>query len=253
MNVLLKQKSFWIATALFMLISLAIIWLALPPALSAIQDTRSQLSQIDSQISVAQIRLDAGKTLKENSAQLQNLYNSAVLALPESSDTDQLMLQLEGLISDLKLDATLTLPLSSASATTASTPVITSNDNIQPGGAGSSGSSSAQSATPSGGASFTVNGKYGFSSTRELLSALKYFSRWNKISSVSLAVSGDSSTSTVTAQVFSSDTKPAEFSGTATDFIQQAQQVFSSLVSYATVPSVDTEGNFGRTDPFSQL
>jgi|GEM_PF-1349157 len=252
MNTLIKSKAFWVATAIFLLETLAIIWLALPPALSAIQNTRSQLSDIDSQIAAQQTRVDAGKALKQNSDEVETLFEKATLALPKTTDLDQLMLQLEGLLASLKLDATLSLPLqtSASSSAAASTPIVTSEESsARPGGVGTTTASTPTESNEK--TTFTITGKYGFADTRRLLVALKSFSRWNKITSVALSVNGDSSSSTVTAEVFYLAASPAEYFDTAAELIKQAKQSLASLVSYATTPSVETEGNFGRSDPFA--
>jgi len=254
MNSLIKSRTFWVATALFLLVTLAIIWLALPPALRAIQDVRKKLSEIDSQIATQQTRLETGRALKKNSAELDSLYEKASLALPKTADLDQLMLQLEGLLASLKLDATLSLPLqaSSPQSTASAGPVITSNDTeVRPGGAGTT-TTSPPPTEPGKKTTFTITGKYGFSDTRRLLTSLKNFSRWNKISSIVIKVSSDTSTSTVTAEVFYASSKPPEYTGTASELMEQARQALANLTSYTTAPSVEKEGNFGRIDPFAK-
>lgn len=244
MNLLIKQFTFWIVTAIFLIFGIASIVYGLPPLMNDYRSSKAHLSELDQQISAKENYLNQVNQLKNSRSEIEQYYASATQALPADTQTDTLLLQLEGLLADLKLTgSTITVPFTQAATAAAS-----SGSEVKAGGAASSTTAPVVKTNTSQ-TTFTISGEMSFASLKTLLERLRAFSRWNRITAIDFTQSAGTYTASVTAQVFWLATSPTEFSG-STSFLSSAKTILSSLKSYATTPSVTTEGSYGRSDPF---
>ncbi|HSX42246.1 MAG TPA: hypothetical protein VLE93_02750 [Candidatus Saccharimonadales bacterium] len=219
MGNLLKSQRFWIATGSFLVLAGALLYFTFPPLWRTFQSQRSRLSDLNAQISSQTQYIATIKSLTAQPDTVNSLYQKATELLPPALDSDLLALQLDGLLASLNLsNLTVTVPFA---------------------------------ATGTVAPSVTLTGAASFSQAQTLIAALKTFGRWNKITSIDLAQTGQNSTVTVSTSVFFRAAKAPEFSGSNTKLLTQAATLFKGYQTYATAPNVTQEGDFGRTDPFA--
>lgn len=249
---LVKSTSFWIATGIFLVVCLGLTWLVFPRLITKFRQTQQTLKTADEEITKAEQFLSTIDALSKNLDDLEKYHDAARLALPTTVEPEQLLLQLNGLVSDLRLDATVTVPISKG--TTSTSTGSSSSSEVKAGSIGSSGTVvSNENTTNEAGATFTINGKFGFGDLQTLIVRLRTFSRWNKIQSIDITRSDTTTTVALTGQVFSRPLSNKEFSGTDPQFMKKAGELFASLKSYATIPDITNEGSYGRKDPFAGL
>lgn len=246
-----KSKTFWIASALFLIIAGGVTWLVILPLISKAEEQGGQLSSLQSQVQSQQQYLATIKNLTKDRTTVNGLFDAANQLLPTNSGSDILSLQLNGLIGSLGLpDMVATVPFTGAVTVTTGGAVSSSTT---PQAAGSLGGNSApivQGTTPNQ-LAFTLAGQASFSQAQSLLGHLRTFSRWNKITAIDVNQSGNQVNVTVSANVFSRSVAPTTLSGTNANLLTQAKTLFGQFQSYATTPDIKTEGQFGRGDPFA--
>ncbi len=253
MRHILASRYFLIITALFLAVTMTIIWFFFPPVLKTFKDIRVTTNSLTDQIETSQIDGVRAKDLVVEEATLASLYDKASLALPSSPSADLLLLQLDGLTKSLGLDATITVPFSSTSlANQVAAPAAPTNDNDIKPGSGSTGGSQ-PIINPSGtgtNTDWSLTGDWDYPTTLNLLTKLKTFSRWNAVTSIDLTSTAEKSTTTISGKVYWTPTANLQLTGSAQDLLDKAKTLFDSYQSYATVPDVTKEGNFGKTNPF---
>jgi len=246
MNILIKQPMFWITTGLFVIISAGLLVYVMPDLLNRYTNFRAQNSDLQTQIADKESYLNQVKTLKNDKDNVEKYYEIAQKALPTSASSDTLLLQIEALTNSLGLGGvTITVPFNQVAAS----PTSSSSDTVSTGGAANStpGTVVKSSSTQT---TFTVAGEMGFDSFRTLVSRLRTFARWNRVTTIDLTLSGGEYAASVTAQVFWKNTAQAAFSG-STSFLSSAKTLFDPLQSYSTTPDIQKEGDYGRPDPFA--
>jgi hypothetical protein len=85
---MIRSWLFWVATALFALISLGVIWKVYPPLLGRVSDQRTTLEQVNQNITEEERYLAIVKGLKERQKDVDQLHTQASLALPVTSEPD---------------------------------------------------------------------------------------------------------------------------------------------------------------------
>lgn len=220
---LIKSIYFWVATVIL----LAIIGVSgvkiIPPIVDNYQDNQQKLADSNIELDEQKKFLAAVNTIKNDPETLETLYDKALLALPETADSEILMLQLDGLLKSLKLGSVaINVPLQSADA------AETEQNNIE----------------------VTLSGDISYDQMTKLLPKLKTFSRWNKISSFDITRDVDKYNSSITLKAFFQPGSTGVFSGNS-KILEQAETLFSDFESYATNPDINTEGTFGRPNPFT--
>lgn len=226
---LVKNKTFWIATVVFLLIGGGIGWLVFPRAYHSFQEKRATDAALAKQIDEETQFIATVRGFSKQGATIDSLNQKARELLPTTAESDLLALQLEGLLSSLGLgNFSITVPLSAASGPTVNPAAAVGNNQ-----------------------SFTVAGSASFTQLENLLSALKKFGRWNKISSFEITESGTGSSVTVVANVFTRSATPTAFDGKNQMLLDQASALFKTFNGYTTAPNAATEGNYGRSDPFA--
>jgi len=161
--------------------------------------------------------------VKEEEAALDDLHTQAQTALPTNSDAETLMLQLDGLLNDLSITASVNVPLTSE---------VSEGQTVQ------------------NQLEVIISGNIDYGKSRTLLSRLKSFARWNKIKSFSITKTGDDFSTSINFFVYFKPGRVADFSGDG-NVMDKATQVFAQLRSYSTTPDSDSEGAYGRSNPFS--
>jgi hypothetical protein len=157
-------------------------------------------------------------------------------------------LQLDGLLGSLGLsNAKITVPF--GSATTASAAASDTSDS-KPGTVGNTTKPVVKSDVANQ-TVVTIAGEMDYDHTKALLAALRSFSRWNKVTALDITQSGTVTNVTVSLQVFTAPDATADFTGADGDFLVRAKKIFGSLKQYATVPNYQTEGSYGRSNPFA--
>ncbi|MEX2012472.1 MAG: hypothetical protein WD970_01815 [Patescibacteria group bacterium] len=198
----------------------------IPPMYQAYQQNKQVIIDTDTELTKQKKLLAAVTAVKSNPDQLDTLYDKARLSLPETADSDILMLQLDGLLKSIALsDATIDVPLVSAKA--------------EPGETATGNNLEAK-----------ISGDIDFGQAITLLRRLKTLSRWNTIKSFSISISGDKFSTNVS---FIGSFKPGaakEFSGNQ-NLLSQAEDIFRDFDSYAKLPDPATEGDYGKDNPFS--
>lgn len=246
---MIRSWLFWVATALFAIISLGIIWKVYPPLLGRVSDQRTTLEHVNQNIAEEERYLAIVKGLKERQKDVDQLHAQASLALPVTSEPDLLLLQLDGLLGSLGLsNAKITVPF--GSATTASASAATDTGDSKPGTVGNTSKPVVKSDVANQ-TVVTIAGEMDYDHTKALLTALRSFSRWNKVTALDITQSGTVTNVTVGLQVFTAPDATADFTGADGDFLARAKKLFGSLKQYATTPNYQTEGSFGRSNPFA--
>lgn len=248
---LIKNKYFWVSTALFLAIGLGFIWFMYPPLVQSMKDNSDRSATLDEQIIVATAHQAAVRSLNANETRVTSLYQTASLSLPAVIDAENLTLQLRGLLDSLKLNSAVitapfqqTVSVAAPAATSGSAPSPSTQTNTGPSANVATAATPAQS-------SFTIVGDMDFPTAQLLLSNLRTMTRWNKISSFDIIQANNKTTATITAQVFSKKAPASSFSSTDISFLDKAGSVFGSLKTYATLPDFTTEGAYGRINPFA--
>lgn len=253
MRHLLTSKYFLIVTALFLAVSVTAIWFFYPSVLKTYNDNRSLSETLARQIKTGQLEGTTVKDLAAAKTTIGSLFDSASSALPDSPAADLLLLQFEGLTKSMGLNATITVPFSSASlASQVAAPTTPTDENEIKPKSGSVGGTQpvVTTTTSSTKADFSLGGEWDYPTVLNLLTKLKTFSRWNAVTSIDLARSGDKSTATVSGKVFWSPTADLQFSGSVKELLTQANTLFGGYQSYAATPDITKEGNFGKSNPF---
>lgn len=251
---LVRSKGFWISTVAFLLVSSGLVWFVLLPMMTTYRATAEEIASTAQQLEGKKQFLATVLQLSNDQASLETTFVAATAALPITTDPENLLIQLYALTKSLGLNSTITVPFDKTSTVgTPSTPPAASSDDVSPGPVGSSQPVVvSEPSTNSKGAEFSITGELSFSQVNSLIRRLWSFSRWNKISSIDIAYSSEKMSVTVSSQVFS---RPAvsesSFAGTDSELLVKARQLFGSLKQYSTVPDIEKEGNFGRTDPFA--
>lgn len=238
---LLKNKFFLVTTVIFLLAAVAAIWRIYPPVLSQFREYREKAVQLNEQLEEAESFNQGIIALRNETERLDQIHSLAERALPTTSQSEVLLLELEGLLLDSSLSgARITVPFESAAAT--------GSDAVRPGSGGNAKPIVKGSAATN--TSFTLSGDISFEASRLLLDRLGSFSRWNKIKSIEITRNSDSYSTTIVADFF---TKPAPSAASATapsNLLTQATQVFQALSQYSTTPDATTEGSYGKPNPF---
>ncbi|OGD61201.1 hypothetical protein A3A71_01225 [Candidatus Berkelbacteria bacterium RIFCSPLOWO2_01_FULL_50_28] len=251
---LARSKGFWISTVVFLLVSVGLIWFVLLPMMTSYRATTDEIASTTEQLESKKQFLATVQQLSNDQTSLETTFAAATAALPITTDPENLLIQLYALTKDLGLDATIIVPFDKSSTVgTQSTPPATSGDDVSPGPVSSSQPIVvSEPATGSKGAEFSITGEISFSQVNSLIRRLWSFSRWNKISSIDIANASDKMSVTVSSQVFSRPgVTESSFAGTDSELLSKARQLFGSLKQYSTVPDIEKEGNFGRTNPFA--
>lgn len=250
MNIL-KSKLFLISTVVFLGVTLSVIWFLYPPSLKRFNDTRGQGAKLDSDIASTQKIVTSLNDLASKKGSLDDLYDKASQALPTSPSADLLLLQLDGLTKALGLNVAITVPFGEGALVSQVAP-SSSTDTTVKQGSGSVGSSKpiVTSASNSN-TQFTLAGKFDFTATQTLLTKLKALIRWNNVTGVTITSSGGDMNVTITGEVFWASQSNSTLSGSVSTVLDQGAKLFSGYQSYSTVPNANTEGSFGRANPFA--
>lgn len=251
---LIKNKVFWIITPLFLIASLAIIWLMYPPLIEQLRANRTDSAALDKTLLEQKQYVELVTSLTSEEQQVLSLYQSAQTALPVTTNSEMVLLQLDGLLNSIDLSsATITAPFSVVVPVAAKT--STSSSDVKP----STQSGSNPTTTPvvksnnQTIATVTITAETNFTTLKSLLEKLRQLARWNKIVSIDVSVAADKMTVVVTTQIFTKPDATKEFAGTDPQFLTKATQLFSGFTSYATKPDATKEGNYGRKDPYAPL
>jgi hypothetical protein len=218
-----KNIYFWVMT----LVLLAVAFLSglriIPPMYATYQQNQQSIIERQAELDKQQKFLAAVNAVRQDETALDSLYAQAQTALPSSNGSESLMLQLDGLLGELSINASIDVPLSVATTEGQAT-----QNQLE----------------------VSISGDINYTQTRTLISRLKSFARWNKIKSFNIAKTNDDFSTTISFFAFFKPGKVAEFSGDSA-VMTKANQVFDSLRSYSTTPDSTTEGNYGRSNPFS--
>lgn len=233
---LTKNKFFLISTVTFLVIVFFAFWKAYPPLIKQLTESQGLGAELDQKITEHQQYLNLVKKLTAEEEQVESLYATAKQALPVKPEVEVLLLQLDGLLASTKINASVTTPPIGSTATTKATTEDKekSDTNVQ---------------APK--LVFTLSGEMDFTTLQGLLQQLRTLVRWNKITTIDLKQSGDKTAATISAEVFTKADAAKEFSGKDVKFLETAQALFTKYQSYATLPDVTKEGQFGRTDPLA--
>lgn len=250
---LLSDKSFLAISALWLAITIAVIWFFFPDAIKRYNEVRVSRQTLTEQIEAAKRDAAEMKDLVTEKSTLADLYDKASLALPSSPSADLLLLQFDGLTKSLGLNATITVPFSEGSLVTqvAAPSAPTDEKDIKPG-SGSTGSSQPIVTSSAAGTKtdYSLSGEWDYPTVLSLLAKLKTFGRWNAITAVDLTKAADKTTATISGKVYWAPTADSQFSGSVKDLLKQASALFGNYQSYATTPDITKEGNFGKSNPF---
>ena len=254
---IIKSRMFWIATFVFLVVAVGTVGIFYPSQLVTYKENKAKADDLDSQIQTQQGYATLITNLKNNQKDVQTLFEKANLALPAKKEPEILMLELDGLISSLGINATATVPFSGGAATTTTTtatPTPTpAAGEVKPGSAG-------QAATPTptttgtvdGTIAFTIKGTMSYDQLNKLLVALKASTPWNKVTSIDLTSADGGLTATLNVESYYKKA-PTIFTGKDADFLAKAKTLFDQVNTYTTIPNSATEGNYGRGNPFQPL
>lgn len=224
---LYKNPYFWAATVGLLAVVGFSFAVLIPPVLAKLQENRSQITQLKTELEKQEKYLAAVQAVEQNETTLNQLHQTASLALPSQADSDILMLQFDGLLAQLGIgNASLNVPLSAPVA------------------------GSAEAAAAGNTVEVTISGPISYEALTALLDSLKTFSRWNRVSAFDIAKTGDLYSTNVATKAFFQPGRSSEFSGDSA-IISKAQQVFAGLATYATNPDIATEGSYGKQNPFN--
>lgn len=251
---ILKKPFFWIATGIFILVVFGATVYLFPPLFSKYgvlkEEKQSLKAELDKQRKYAQII----KELTKNKEAVSALYDAADQAMPASVNADFLLLQLEGLSNELGIASpTLVVPFSQATTPAASTAAPAASGEVKKGTTATSTQPVVKNDAAGTQVTFSIGGELDFAKTKTLIERLRSLSRWNKITSIDLTRAGDKSTTTIVAQIFTSTTKSATFTGSDSNFLTKANALFGATKAYTTEPNINTEGNYGRSNPFDPV
>lgn len=243
---LLKSKFFWITTVIFLVVTVGIVWRLYPPILAQLKENNEKSEKLDADLEAAEAYSKSIAALKNEVEQLDDAYELAERALPVSGQTDLLLLELEGLLNDLGLgDVKITVPFQNA------TPVssTSSADGAErPGGAATNTKPVVKGTSAT--TTFTLSGEISYTQLRTLLTRLRGFSRWNKITSIDISKASDKYATTVIAEFFTKPAPSKETNFTSAKVLEQAKTIFGSLRTYTTKPDAAKEGSYGKDNPF---
>ena len=252
MHHLLSSKYFLVISGLFVVLTVAIIWFFFPPVIKTFNDNRAESSALAEKIKASQAEAATVKDLVAAKTTIAELYDNASAAVPSSPSADLLLLQFDGLTKSLGLDATITVPFSESSLASQVAPSAPKDENdIKPGSGSTGGTQPIITSSGGGtGTDFSLSGEWDYPTVLSLLTKLKTFIRWNTVTSIDLTKTADKTTATISGKVFWTPASNLQFSGSAKDLLSQAKTLFNPYVSYAVVPDVTKEGNFGKSNPF---
>lgn len=227
MKLLVRSLYFWIATiCLLAVVGGVMIWF-LPPLLAQFKEKNAKIASLNTQISENEQFLSTIQGIEKQSTTLDTLNEKAQLSLPKEPTPEILILQLDGLLKALELgNVTIEVPLTPATAAKNAPAGYTVTR-------------------------FTLTGKMSFTQAKELVVRLRGLSRWNKLTALDVTQSETSTSVAVSGEAYSKPGQPKAFTGSQA-FLANATKLFDTLTSYATIPDVTTEGNFGKSDPFTQ-
>lgn len=245
----ISGKLFIVSTLSFILVVGVFIWFFYPPVLNVRQENVTKEKSLDAKIAEKTLLNQTIKKIESDSVELDRLYDLAEQALPDTEKSDLLLLQLDGLTKSVGITATITVPFTSGAAATTTPPVAAPEDESEIK-AGTSGASSAIPIVTGSDSSFSLSGDFSYAQTKTLLAKLRSFIRWNQLTALDLSVAGDKLTVTVAGKTFWSNNKPAELKTDGKTLIDSAKKLFDSYESYSTEPNIETEGVFGRANPF---
>ncbi len=224
MRGLSRNLTFWILTLVFLGLVGGIGWLVIPAQLRSVSASRAELIQLAAQVSENEQFLATLGSIEKEPETLDELYQKATLSLPMSPQPEILILQLDGLLASLSLStATIEVPLSAP---------------VSEEGTG-------QTAITK----FTISGSMSFDQVKQLIVQLRTLSRWNQLTAIDITTEGEKTTATITGQASSRVSSPKTFTGKQT-FLADAEALFNRFTPYTTVPNIETEGNFGKSNPF---
>ncbi len=249
---LLKNTYFWITTSIFLVVGVGTIWLAYPPLLSAFQDNRSQISELNTQIDQQQQHLNILNQLNGKKDAVASLYSSANIALPTTTDPEDLVLQLRGMLNSIGLTgATITAPFQSAAAASSASSATNANGAQPITQTGTVSSAPIVNGSAGAAITFTLTGTMDYPTTQTLLAKLKTFARWNKVTTITITSTSGAPTTSVTAQIFSKAAGSTEFTGSDPAFLDKTTKLFAAVQSYAVTPDATKQGTYGRVNPFA--
>lgn len=244
---MIRYWFFWVGTLIFLAISMGILWKVYPPLLGQTNAQRNTLAVVDADIKEEEQYLAIIKSLQDNKSKVEQLHTQAGQALPVGADADLLLLQLDGLLTSLNLsNASVTVPLNQTAAPVSSS---ASTEEVKPGSTGSTSKPIVKTEI-AGQTTVTISGEMDYTKTRELLTSLRSFSRWNQVTGLDIIQSAGKTTTTLICQVFNAPASTADFSGTDPNFLANATKLIGSLKQYAATPNYQSEGSYGRTNPF---
>lgn len=223
MRALVRNLYFWIATLILLAVVGTILLWFVPPLINQIKTNRAELAKLNTEVSDNEQFLATIQIIEEQTTILDSLNEKALLSLPKDTQPEILILQLEGLLESLNLSLVkIEAPLGTQ----------------------------VTSAEGQGTQKFTLTGTMTFDQTKQLITRLRGLSRWNKLISIDITQQQDRTSVTIAGEAFSKPGTPKSFTGSKT-FLTDAKALFDSLTPYTTIPDVQTEGNFGKNDPFN--
>lgn len=248
---LVTLPAFWVVTTIFALAVLFAAVFVLPATLREFNDQKTQLS-------AEQVKADESKRyqtivsqIAKESATVDELYELAKKALPESAESELLLLELEVLMSQVGMSNTnINVPLNQATQSQAAA----GGSVIAPQGALSTTESAPAPTQPvvksAGDTTFTVSGEGSWEMVVTLIEKLRTFSRWNKVTAIELSKKDSVITASISAQAYTRPTS-TKFIGSDPELLTKAKELFFNIQSYTTRPDPTTEGTFGKTNPFN--
>jgi len=232
---LLRSIYFWVSAMIFIMLVGLTVWKVIPPVLGQYRESTLTLKDLEVQITEKEKFVRALKTLEEERTDLEALHRQAQLALPTAVDSENLLLQLDGLIASLNLaEIKTTVPFSEEASRQAAAPE----------------EKPAEPTESKPLAKFTISGPIDFEKLRDLVVQLKGFGRWNQLTSIDVIQSGGNITATITGEAFFKPAFSQEFSGDS-QIINKAKAIFAKYRSYTTAPDISKEGSFGRANPLA--
>ncbi len=245
---LLTNRTFLIATLLFLAVAVTGIWFFYPPAINKYREIKNQQQILSDQVAAAQASVDSLAAFSAKEADLNKYFDLASNALPTEPGSDILMLQLEGLAQSLGISPTITLPFSGTAVVAQPAPASTGDDNVS---AGTTANSQPIATAASSQTQFTIAGQFDFNTTRVLIRKLATFIRWNAVTGVSITSTNDGLSASISGQTFWLPAQVAD-SNFSADLLTKAATLFASFDSYTATPDISKEGSFGRNDPFAR-
>lgn len=243
---LLKSKFFWFSTVIFLVVTIGAVWRLYPPILSQLKENNEKSKQLDTELEAAEAYSKSISSLKNETEQLEDAFQLAERALPATGQTDLLLLELEGMLKDLGLgDVKITVPFQNATPVSSTS---SADGAARPGGAATNTAPVVKNTTST--TTFTLNGEISYTQLKTLLTRLRNFSRWNKITSIDIAKAVDKYTTTVSAEFFTKPAPSQEAAIASTKILEQAKTIFGGLKTYTTKPDATKEGSYGKGNPF---